>query len=73
MTNFRLNLVTKNDVILPSKYGHFYQIRILRFFCIYSLSIGDRENLRVLNFIQIYLFLLFQTAILDFLVRISEL
>ena len=30
-----------------------------------SFSTTDRENLRVLNLIQIYLFLLFQSAILN--------
>ena len=40
--------------------------RILRYSCISSLfSISDLENLRVANFMQIYLFLLYRSAILD--------
>ena len=35
--NFTLNLVKKNDVKLPLKYGN-YQIRILRYFCISNLA-----------------------------------
>ena len=50
----------KNAVILPV---HSFS----------SFSISDRENLRVLNFIQIYLFPLFQSAILDPLFWIFEL
>ena len=45
----------------------------LRYFCIYSFSISDRENLREQNFIQIYLLLLCQSAILDPLFRIPDL
>ena len=36
----------------------FYQTKILRYFSISSLSISDRENLGVLNFIQIFFFFL---------------
>ena len=35
---------------------YFYQTKILRYSCLFSFSISDRENLGVLNFIQIYIF-----------------
>ena len=56
MTNFIL--VKKNDVTNYRTNTVILTSQNLRYFCISSFSISDRENLRVLNFIQIYLFLL---------------
>ena len=38
---------------------YFYQTKILQYFYFFSFSISDRENLGVLNFIQIFFLLLF--------------
>ena len=46
---------------------------ILRYFCMPSFSISDFKNLRVPNFTQIYLFLLYRFTKLDPLFWISEL
>ena len=55
------------------KIRSFYQTTIERYFCISSFSNSDRENLPLLNFIQIYLFLLYRSSILDPYLWISEL
>ena len=48
------------------------QTTILQYFCISRFNTSDRENLRVLNCIQIYLFSLFRSAILHPFFGISE-
>ena len=70
LNDFRLNLVKKNDVTLP--YHNIPYQTIPKFYGIFSFllylfifGISNREKLRVLNFIQIYIFLIFWSAILD--------
>ena len=73
MTNFTLNLVKKNDASLSYKYGGFTRLEFYGIFASLAFSISDDKSLRVPNFMQIYLFLLFRSAILDPLFWISEL
>ena len=71
MNIFYIKFSQKEWRNITVKIGQFYQIRTLRYFRISSFSSGDFKNLRVPNFMQIYLFLLYRSAIVDPLFWIS--
>ena len=65
-----MNFTDFYDKLLKTLYGCNFTLNLvkkfsqnLRYFCISSFSTDDLKNLRVSNFMQIYLFLLYRSAI----------